>query len=95
MKQKLKKDISIHFCSFNATNHEQVEKGAKGLLPDNIAMIGKELCGLLGLNYDKIIEERKEHQKENFDYFCWELANIPKVKLKILKAKIKKDLTQF
>jgi len=70
------KDVSVHYCSFNARNHKQIEIGAKGLLPENSAMTGKELCELLGLNFNKIIEERKSQQKENFDYFMGEVKKI-------------------
>lgn len=74
--------ISKKFCSFNAISHEQVKKGAKGLLEDGMAMTGKELCDLLGLDYDKIIEERKSDQEANLDYFVSELKKIPEIRSK-------------
>jgi hypothetical protein len=77
---KLKEqDVSIHYCSFNATNHEQVERGAKGLLPKGSAMTGKEFCSLVGLNFDKIVQERKKDQVENLNYFISELKKIPEI----------------
>jgi hypothetical protein len=77
--------IHKHFCSFNALNHKQIEKGAKGLLSSDMAMTGKELCDLLGLDFKKIVEERKKHQKENFDYFVNELKKIPEIIEKLSK----------
>ncbi len=79
LENKGKKDIEIKFCSFNATSHEQIEKGAKGLLSKEMAMTGRELCELLGLDFAKIVEERKEHQEENLDYFIEELKEIPEL----------------
>ena len=77
---KLKEqDVSIFYCSFNAISHEQIEKGAKGLLPKNSAMTGKEFCKLVGLDFDKIVQERKKQQPENLDYFISELKNIPEI----------------
>lgn len=77
---KLKEqDVSIHYCSFNATNHEQVEKGAKGLLPKGSAMTGKEFCDLVGLDFNKIVQERRKDQQENLDYFISELKKIPEI----------------
>lgn len=70
------KNIEIKFCSFNALNHEQIEKGAKGLLNKEMAMTGKEFCNLININYDQIIEERKKNQAENLDYFISELKKI-------------------
>jgi hypothetical protein len=73
------KDVSIFYCSFNATSHEQVERGAKGLLPKGSAMTGKEFCNLVGLNFDKIVQERKKDQQENLNYFIQELKKIPEI----------------
>jgi len=71
--------VSIHYCSFNATSHEQIEKGAKGLLPKDSAMTGREFCKLIGLDFEKIVEGRKSDQKENLAYFIEELKKIPEI----------------
>lgn len=77
---KISKDkISMYYCSFNARDHHQIEVGAKGLLGECKAMTGKELCDLLGLNFDKMVEERKKDQKANLDYFIQELKKIPEI----------------
>lgn len=84
------KDISIHFCSFNQTNKESIYRGAKNLLPQGAAMSGKELCDLLGIDYEGIINERKGEQPANLDYFLGELVKIPKVEgilSKLLKTR--------
>lgn len=75
--------IEIRFCSFNAKDHQQIEKGTKGLLTKGMAMTGKELCELLEINFDEIVEERKRDQKANLDYFMKELLKIPEIKEKI------------
>jgi hypothetical protein len=72
-------EVLVFYCSFNATSHEQIERGAKGLLPKNSAMTGKEFCNLVGLNFDKIVQERKKDQQENLDYFISELKKIPEI----------------
>jgi hypothetical protein len=77
---KLKEqDVSVYYCSFNATSHEQIEIGAKSLLPKNSAMTGKEFCKLVGLDFDKIVQERKKQQPENLNYFIEELKKIPEI----------------
>ncbi|MEM0465818.1 MAG: hypothetical protein QXW97_03930 [Candidatus Pacearchaeota archaeon] len=66
---KLKQqDVLVFYCIFNATSHEQIERGAKGLLPKNSAMNGKEFCELVGLDFDKIVQKRKKDQEENLNY---------------------------
>lgn len=72
-------DVLVFYCSFNATSHEQIEKGAKGLLPKNSAMTGKEFCSLVGLDFNKIIQERKRDGQENLNYFIAELKKIPEI----------------
>jgi len=74
------KNIKMGFCSFNAENHDQIEKGAKGLLNRSMAITGRELCEKLGLNFGVIVEERKKHQKENMKYFEEEIEKIKKNK---------------
>ena len=76
IKNRKIKDVSVYYCSFNARDKKQIENGTKNLLPENSAMTGKELCELLGLDFDKIVQERKSQQKENFDYFMKELKKI-------------------
>ncbi len=80
--------VTIHFCCFNAKNNQQIEHGAKGLLPKGSAMTGRELCEELGIDFDEIIEERKRGQPENLEYFLTELVKIPQIK-KIIEEKIK------
>ncbi len=72
-------DVSVFYCSFNAASHEQIEIGAKGLLPKNSAMTGQEFCKLIGLDFNKIIQERKKDQQENLNYFISELKKIPEI----------------
>ena len=83
LKRTTKKDVIIHFCSFNATSHQQIEKGAKSLLDEGMAMTGKELCDLLELDFDEIVKERESEQEENFNYFIDKLIEIPEVKEKV------------
>jgi hypothetical protein len=77
---KIPKDkISMHYCSFNARDHNQIEVGAKGLLGECKAMTGKELCELFDLDFNKIVQERKADQKANLDFFIEELKKIPEI----------------
>ena len=82
--RKIKEEnVSIHYCSFNARDREQIKRGAKGLLPEDSAMTGQEFCKLLELDFNKIVEERKSQQKENLDYFINQLKKIDEIKEKL------------
>lgn len=72
--------VSIHFCCFHRTDRKQIVEGFKKKITENEAMTGPELCNLVGINYEEIIELRKLHQKENFDYFMSELLKIESVR---------------
>ncbi|WP_224316109.1 hypothetical protein [Campylobacter canadensis] len=50
-------------------------------------MTGKELCEILSINYDEILNIRKKDAKENLEYFIDELIKIKEIK-KIIKSKI-------
>ena len=40
-------------------------------------MTGRQLCDLLKIDYDKIIENRKKDAEDNKKYFIEELVKIP------------------
>jgi len=77
-------DVSIHFCSFNQQDKDQIYRGAKGLIPKGSAMTGSELCVLLGISsYEGLIADRRSEQPGNLDYFIRELVKIPEIKQKL------------
>lgn len=43
-------------------------------------MTGRELCEILDISYDEIIEERKKDAKANMEYFYQQLMAIPAIK---------------
>ena len=43
-------------------------------------MTGRELCEILDISYDEIIEERKKDAKANIEYFYQQLMAIPAIK---------------
>jgi hypothetical protein len=77
--KKQNKEVELYFCSFNVINHEQIKKGTKNLLGECKPMTGKELCNMINVNYDEIIEDRKENQEENLNYFAQELKKIKEI----------------
>ncbi|MCY3945155.1 MAG: hypothetical protein OXF44_02580 [Anaerolineaceae bacterium] len=72
--------VTSHICSFNQEDKEAIVKGFKGKIEINEAMTGRELCELLEIDYDAIVEERKKDQRPNFEYFVRELTKIEEVK---------------
>lgn len=78
-------------CSFNAVNREQIVSGFKNKITIDEARTGKELCTLLGIDYDEILNVRKYHQKENIHLFIKSLLEISEAKEMIIQH-LKKEL---
>ncbi|MBZ7977802.1 restriction endonuclease [Campylobacter sp. RM12654] len=76
-----------YICSFNQNDKEKIKLGFKGVFDLENIMTGKELCDILNINYDEIINIRKKDAKENLEYFIDELVKIKKIQ-QMLKDKI-------
>ena len=72
-----------YLCSFNASTREEIVKGLKGRFSIDNVMTGNELCSILGLNYQTIVDSRKQDGEENIDFFLDELLKIDEIREKI------------
>lgn len=69
-----------YVCCFNQTSKEKIVEGFKNAFSIEHVMTGKELCEILGISYEEILEERKKDAKANIEYFYQELMDIPAIK---------------
>ena len=83
--QKIRFSCECRICGFNSKNKEELHVGLKGKFPTDELILGTELCDLLGINYNQIVEERKRHQPENLKYFITQMLKIDKVRSMIQK----------
>lgn len=74
-----------YICSFNQENKDIIYTGFKGVFSMEHILTGKELCKILNINYDEIINIRKTDIEDNFSYFITEIVDIPEVKTELLK----------
>ncbi len=72
--------MSIHFCCFHRTTRSQIVEGFKRKITIKEAMTGPEFCDLLGIDYNSVVQRRKEHQTRNFDWFVSRFLEIPNVR---------------
>ncbi len=77
--------IEYYICSFNQENKEIIKTGFKGAFELENIMTGSELCEILEIDYNEIIQIRKNDTEDNFNYFIKELLKIPEVKEEIEK----------
>ena len=67
-------------CSFNQEDKQHIKEGFKNEFELDHIMTGRELCQILHIDYDEIINRRKADMRANFDYFINELLSIDEVK---------------
>lgn len=71
---------SIHICCFNQPNKRLIVSGFKNSITSDMAMTGQELCDILGVNYQNIVDRRLNDQGENVNYFIDQFLQIESVK---------------
>lgn len=67
---------TFYVCSFNAKTRAQIVHGLKGHFSTDQVLTGKELCDLIDISYEKIIEQRSRDQIDNFDFFVEEVEQV-------------------
>lgn len=85
LSKRIRFTTSIHICSFNQLDKEKIVSGFKRKITKEMAMTGKELCELLGLNYNTIINSRIHQQIRNLDYFIDGLLKIDVIRATIIE----------
>ena len=75
-----------YICSFNQLDKEVIYTGFKKSFQMEHIMTGKELCDLLGLDYDAIIRTRLEDAEDNLRFFAEELVKIPAMREALREA---------
>jgi hypothetical protein len=85
LSRRIRFTTSIHICSFNQLDKEKIVSGFKKKITKDMAMTGKELCELLGLDYQAIISSRIHQQIRNLDHFLDGLLKIDVIRKTIIK----------
>lgn len=69
-----------YVCCFNQNSKEEIVRGFKNAFDINHVMTGRELCDILGISFDEIIDVRKNDAQANIEYFYKQLMSIPAIK---------------
>ena len=70
---------TFRFCSFNQNDKNAIIAGAKKRFTPDQVMTGRELCGILKIDYDSFVGARKQEQAANLQYLLRELMAIPEL----------------
>lgn len=82
LKNNLNYKSKIYFCSFFASNKTQIVNGLKKRLNSDNVLTGQELCRLISINFNEVIEKMglgSETTYDNLVYLIEELFNIDAV----------------
>jgi hypothetical protein len=72
-------------CSFNQADKEAIVHGTKKRFSVDHVLTGRELCEIIGIDYDDLRERRAKDQRENRHYFLNELLAIPEIRDEIIE----------
>ncbi len=70
----------IRICGFNARSRQEIETGFKNKFHIDQTMTGRELCALLGVDYEYIVERRAADKYANYNQFLDDLIDIDSVR---------------
>ncbi len=73
----------FYICCFNQPDKELIKEGFKNKFEIEHIMNGQELCDVLKIDYNEILEIRKQDMEDNLDYFLDELLKIEDIRIKI------------
>lgn len=60
---------NFYLCAFHAENRKEITEGLKGRFSKEEVLTGRELCEILQLDYDEIVNEERQFQNDNLNYF--------------------------
>lgn len=76
--------IKFYVCCFNQLDKHKIVTGFKGEFTEDEVMTGKELCDILGIDYDTILRIRKEDSIDNLQYIFEVLSSVKPLRFFIL-----------
>ena len=68
--------VRFHICCFNQGSRQAIVQGFKSRISLDEALTGREFCGLLEMDCDRIVEARKKDQEANLAFFMDEISKI-------------------
>jgi hypothetical protein len=68
-----------YICCFNEDDKSIIKEGLKNEFDESHILTGREFCKILNINYDSIIEQRKNDGIENLQFFISEMLAIDNV----------------
>lgn len=77
--------LTFAFSCFYVSNKQQIVTGSKSRFTSEQVLTGRDLCELIGVNYDEVVQERRIDGEYNLNYFLASLLQIEDVKASLVK----------
>lgn len=69
-----------YICCFNQSSKEKIVLGFKNIFTIEEVMTGREFCNILGIDYDTIVQTRRDDTTDNFKYIVEKMFEIKEVR---------------
>jgi len=83
---KIEFRVDYKICAFNQLDKEEIVSGFKKEFSIDDVWTGKEFCDVLGIDYDEIINQRKDDTVDNYSYVIEALAKNEDIRNKVLES---------
>lgn len=74
----------FYICCFNQNDKDRIIAGFKHAFNDKEIMTGKEFSNILGIDYERIVNERATDAVDNFNYIVGELIHIKEIRDRVV-----------
>ncbi len=75
--------VDYAFSSFYVPDRQAIVVGTKSRFDVTHALTGRELCKLIDISFEEVVEERKEDQKYNLEFFLREMLKMSDIRLEV------------
>ncbi len=73
-------NILFKFASFNAKTKKEIVLGLKGYISENNTLIGTELLEMFNVNFNEIVNLRKNDGEKNIDFYLSSLLSLEDIR---------------
>ena len=75
---------NFYLCAFHAENRQEIITGLKGRFAYEEVLTGRELCEILSIDYDEVVDEESQFQRDNITYLTRKVIGNAKRKVYLI-----------
>ncbi|CAI8018397.1 Modification methylase HhaII [Geodia barretti] len=78
--RRIEYSLEIRVCSFNQRDKSAIANGFKNRIDISEVWTGSDFCGMLGIDYHAILNERTAHAESNREWLVSSMMHIPELR---------------